>query len=156
MKRWMHIRKTKTITDEGGNENMRKERLMASCEEYIETWRGRVKKTGGAGSKMVMIGWRRRWKSRDAHLSFFLSIFFPLISPSSLLASWQLSGSQTTICLLEKSKRPSISCLLPSPFSTLALLHFSSSSCGRETLPLTVCEWKSRRRSQLTHRVLIR
>lgn len=85
----------KTEIDKRGKENMGMERLIASCEDYRE----------------LGINWQESDDDRlkeemkkqrcSSLLPLNLSSSYLIIS---LLASWQLSGSQTTICLLERSE----------------------------------------------------
>lgn len=78
-------------------------------------------------------------EERFISLPFFLSIPFSLSLSLFLLASWQLSRSQTTICLLERSEQPSTYFFSSSSSSSLSSLSPSVSPPlppPRETLPL--------------------
>lgn len=84
------------------------ERLMAEREIDEYKMRKTREKRVEAGSKSEWEVERGEEKVEERSISLlFFSVLFSLFSRLSLLASCQLSRSQTTICLLERSEQPS-------------------------------------------------
>lgn len=143
-----------TQADERGTESMRMERLIASCEEQIERWRGRLKKEVKLAGK-----WWWEVEGRGGKVELFISPSssqsFPLLSPhrsiGQLTTQWESNYHLSTG---EERATP------PTPASCPLPPYLSSISCppspGHETLPPTGCEWKRSRRSQMTEGILMR